>query len=278
MSNLLKARILWLGAVILGCSTTASAIELPRWQVLEFEEQAFWATAYSRIELPRPEAGDNYWEFSANSSVPGNSERVSLRFDPETGQLLSRERLSKGKRDQRLKSFDYEEGFVLRERRSPESKTQAVPLEWPLDSRKQLPYPPAATELAVTNPYLLLLLADRLQARDPGTTLEVLVHTDLNFYRARLTSGNGIPVNANYRLTGNGQTDGTRETTAVALHVQPEGELAEDDDFSLFGLTGEIILLFDRQTGLPLQVRGDAPRIGATELNLKSATLRLPAS
>ena len=46
------------------------------------------------------------------------------------------------------------------------------------------------------------------------------------------------------------------------------------DDFSLLGLQGEIILLFDRNSGLPLQIRGEAPRIGSTEINLKSATLR----
>tara|TARA_R110000823_G_scaffold119998_9_gene244386 strand:+ start:6505 stop:7341 length:837 start_codon:yes stop_codon:yes gene_type:complete len=278
MFTLPKAHAGWLGAVLFICSTAVFAIELPRWQVLEFEEQAFWATAHSRIEIPGPDAGDEYWKFSADSSVPGNSEQVSLRFDPATGQLLSRERLSKGKKDQRLKSFGYEQEFVLRERRSPEGKAATAPPEWPLDSRKQLSYPPAATELAVTNPYLLLLLADRLQAQGPGSTLEVLVHTDHNFYRARLTSGNGVPVEANYSLAGNGQTRGMRETTAVALRVTPEGELAEEDDFSLFGLSGEIIMLFDRHTGLPLQVRGNAPRIGATEINLKSATLRTPAT
>ena len=42
----------------------------------------------------------------------------------------------------------------------------------------------------------------------------------------------------------------------------------------LLGLDGEVILFFDPRTGLPLQIRGDAPRIGSTEINLKSVTMR----
>jgi hypothetical protein len=33
-------------------------------------------------------------------------------------------------------------------------------------------------------------------------------------------------------------------------------------------------LFFDRKSGLPVQVRGLAPRIGTTDINLKSVTMR----
>ena len=61
---------------------------------------------------------------------------------------------------------------------------------------------------------------------------------------------------------------------AVALQVDPEGQLAEKPDFSVLGLSGDIILFFDKVTGLPLQVRGTAPRIGDADINLKSVTPR----
>ena len=60
----------------------------------------------------------------------------------------------------------------------------------------------------------------------------------------------------------------------MAITASPEGKLEDDDDFTVLGLDGEIILLFDKATGLPLQIRGDAPRIGGTEINLKSVTMR----
>jgi hypothetical protein len=60
----------------------------------------------------------------------------------------------------------------------------------------------------------------------------------------------------------------------VAITASPEGKQEDDYDFSVLGLDGEVILLFDPKSGLPLQIRGDAPRIGSTEINLKSVTMR----
>ena len=260
-----------------GAAYASPVAALPVWQVLEFEEQAFWATAQSRLEFPDPDEDQDHWELTASSAIPENSERVIHTFEPASGQLLSRDRLSKGKQDQRLKSYTYGSDDILRERRAPEGEAGTAPGKWPVTSRKELPYPPAAQDITLTSPYMLLLLAQRLQQEGPGASREVLVHTDFNFYRARMTCGNGVPVEANYALTGDGEISGERDTLAVALRVSPEGELAEKDDFNLLGLHGEIILLFDAQTGLPLQVRGDAPRVGRMQINLKSATLRTTA-
>lgn len=254
----------------------AAANNLPAWRVLEFEEKAFWATARSRLELPGPQASAQYWEMFANSSVPGNSEQVSMRFEPGDGQLVERTRLSRGKEDRRLKSYVYKDDHILRERRTPEENTQLPPPQWPLASRQRIPYPESAEKLAVTSPYLLILLAGKLQAKGPGSSMEVLVHTDHNFYRARLTCGDGIPVPVDFTLGDGERTQGTRETLAVAMRVEPEGSLVDGDDFALLGLSGDIIVLFDRFSGLPLQVRGEAPRIGDTQINLKSATMRAP--
>ncbi len=246
---------------------------LPDWQVLEFEEKAFWATARSRLEI-LPAADDKqYWELNVLSSVVDNSEQIVVRFDPATGQALARSRLSRGK-DQRLKSYQYATDSILRERRNPGADTSMPPQQWPVSYSGKVSYPAKTDATIITEPYLLVFLAQRLQAMGVDKTMEVLVHTDLNFYRVRLTSGNGIPIDADYTVTGQGSFSGPRETLAVALQVTPEGTLAEDPDFSLLGLQGEIILFFDRSSGLPLQIRGIAPRIGATAINLRSVTMR----
>jgi hypothetical protein len=100
------------------------------------------------------------------------------------------------------------------------------------------------------------------------------VNTDLNFYRVKLTSGNGVPIKADYKVSGQEAVSGEFETVAVAIQARAEGKLEDKEDFSVLGLNGEIILFFDPKTGLPLQIRGDAPRIGSTEINLKSVTMR----
>ena len=276
MSHPHRIRFFCLGLMLASVRLTAAgadAPQLPIWQVLEFEEKAFWATARSRVEVTAAPTDEQYWELEASSSVVDNSEQVLLSIDPASGRVHKRSRLSQG-RDQRLKSFDYQTGYILRERRDPGADPAVPPGEWPVSSSKKISYPASGPDNVVTNPYVLLLLAGRLQAQGPGASAEILVHTDLNFYRVRLTCGNGIPIAVDYQVTGAGSVSGKRDTLAVVLHVSPEGTLAEKTDFSLFGLHGEIILFFDRSSGLPLQVRGIAPRIGATEINLKSVTMR----
>jgi hypothetical protein len=187
--------------------------------------------------------------------------------------LLTRTRISSGK-EQRMKSYQYEKDFILRERSNSPTDPNVPPDQWPVTNQKWVKYPASKGGITVTSPYMLMIIASQLQAQGPGNTKEVLVNTDLNFYRAKLTSGNGITVTADTKVVGGEAISGKRETVAVSIQVSPEGKLEDDDDFSLLGLQGDIIILFDRATGLPLQIRGLAPRIGSTEINLKSATMR----
>lgn len=249
---------------------------LPDWKVLEFEEKAYWATAHSRLEILAVEEDPTLWQLDVLNSVVENSEQITVRFEPATGRATTSSRVSRGK-EQRLKSYLYEADYIERVRRNPGSNAGTPPQEWPVTSSSRLAYPvlaDPAEKLPVTSPYVLIVLAQRLQAQGDGKSLDLLVHTDLNFYRVRLTSGNGVPIDANYRVNSSEAVGGKRETMAVALQVTPVHTPEPENDFSLFGLQGDIILFFDRGTGLPLQVRGMAPRIGATDINLKSATLR----
>jgi hypothetical protein len=246
---------------------------LPDWQVLEFEEKAYWATAKSRLEiLPDPD-DESLWELSVHSSVVGNSEQIEVNFEPTFGRVHTRSRFSRGK-GQRLKSYQYESNFVLRERRNPGTDPDVAAEDWPITSRREVTVPASDTNTVVTTSYLLLLLAQRLQALGPEKSQTLLVHTDLNFYRVQLTSGKGIPITVDYEVDGQGNVSGERETNAVALQFSPAGTPEDDNDFDLLGLQEDIILFFDRNSGLPLQIRGVAPRIGATKIKLKSVTMR----
>ena len=249
---------------------------MPAWQVLEFEEKAFLVTAQARIEVPQPKAGAAQWQLNMEGSVQSSFERIDVDFEPEDLRISMRERLSKG-RGARLKSWNYQEEFILRKRQTPANNSKVPPRDWPITSVLRMEYPAAASDIAVSTPYMLLLLADRLRLEGMGATEEVLVQTDRNFYRARLTVGPGERLRTDYRLNGKGRVKELRHTTTVTIEVEPEGQLPEKDDFSLLGLYGEITIYFDRDTGLPLRLRGDAPRLGTTDIDLRAATLR-PAS
>jgi len=248
---------------------------LPDWQALEFEQKSMWAVARSHLEI-LPVADDPLlWELQALNSVAENTEQISERFAAADGRVLTRSRLSRGK-DQRLKTYQYGPDFVLRQRHEPGADTAAPADTWPVSVSKEVPYPDAGGTAApfVTTPYILVLLAQRLQAQGDGKTLELLVNTDFNFYRVRLHSGQGEPIKVDYLKNGGERVRGKTTTSAVTLQATPAGTPQDKPDFSLFGLQGDISLYFDRKSGLLLQAAGEAPVIGATRINLKSVTLR----
>ena len=254
--------------------TTPASPALPAWQALEFEQQAFWATARSRIEITPLPGDEPHWQLSSDSSVTNNSEQVHLTFCSEDGRLLQRTRLSQGK-DRRYKSFDYLPDHIERVRRVPGNNADQAPREWPVSSQQQIPYPELAADQVITNAYLLLLLADRFQAGTDEST-QAIIHTDFNFYQVTMTHSAGTALEVDYQVNGGQQVTGLRDTHGVTLEVNPLGTLAEKPDFSLLGLHGRITLLYETETGVLVQLRGTAPRLGPAEINLKSVTLRTP--
>jgi hypothetical protein len=259
-------------------------VPLPDWQVLEYEQQAFWVTARSRIELTavvETEAedaaggGEQQWRLRAASSVASNREEVTVRLAASNGRALQRSRLSEG-RDKRYKSYDFLPGYLLRERRNPPADASLPPAQWPVSSSKKIPYPENVGKAAITDAYALLELAGRFLASSEPTA-EVVVSTDINFYRVQMSRGDDATIEVNYQLDGaQDAVSGARDTRAVKLQVKPVGTEQGKPDFSLLGLLEDITILFDPTTGVPLKLRGTAPRIGSTEIDLKTVTLRNP--
>jgi hypothetical protein len=248
---------------------------LPVWQVLEFEQQAFFVTARSRIELVPDSADPAHRRLTATSSVASNSEEVVVKLAAD-GSASYRSRLGRGKGDeQRYKTYRFLPDHILRVRRDSPTESTEPPCRWPVSSRKEIPYPPAADGRVVTDAYALLELAGRFLAY-PEATADVVVNTEFNFYLVHMTYSDGHPVKVNYQVTGGSARSDTRQTRGVVLAVSPLGEQLEKPDFSLLGLSGEITILFDAASMLPLQLRGTAPRIGPAEINLKTVTLREP--
>lgn len=248
---------------------------LPTWQILEYEQQAFFVTASSRLELNRDSENAGRWQLSANSSVASNSEAVVLDLAAADGRALHRSRFSKGK-EQRYKTYDFLPEHILRVRQDPPPKTTLPPAEWPVSSRHEIPYPAGAAGMVVTDAYALLDLAGRFLDSDE-TSAEVVVNTEFNFYRVQMGHSDGPAIKVSYQIDGTSAgVSGNQPTRGVTLRVSPLGELAEKPDFSLLGLdgNGDITVLFDTVNSLPLQLRGTAPRIGSAEINLKAVTLR----
>jgi hypothetical protein len=247
---------------------------LPAWQELSFEQKALWATARSRISIAPSEVAESQWLLRASSSVVSNAEEVKLTLRADSGAAIARKRLSSGK-NQRLKTYAYRPDSILRERREPGKNSGGDDSEWPITSRKTLRYPHDLGQRAVTDAYALLPLAGRF-LESGSDTMEIAVHTDHNFYLVILSRGEAREIEVNYQLNGQEKVTGTQRAQQVRLQVSPLGPEEDKADFSLLGLSGDISLLLASDSGLPLQLRGVAPRIGETSIQLKTASLREP--
>lgn len=239
---------------------SAPAPDLPRWKTLNFHEEAFWATASSRLELTNCEDNRVLWCLQATSSVVSNRENIRLSAHPG-GRLLQRERASEGS-SRRKKTWSFGMTSVTRERSEPDANG-----DWRKTSSRSLPYP--GGDPMVTDALLLLVLAapDRQQRK-------FVVNTDFNFYRVEARPGGTDSVEVEADLDGGSRL---RQVDLVTLVVEPIPPLQDNPDFALLGLSGDIVLAYDRATGIPVQVRGQAPRIGAAELTLRNLELRKPA-
>ena len=257
----------------------SAAIAMPSWQELEFEQRAWWLTVRSSVQLAPTDGSD--WDLTVSSSGGTSEESVHISFDPVTGATRGHERFSRGK-EQRYKRHRFDDSgksgkAITRERYEPGPEAAPSPVDgWKLVSRRSLPYPRLPMGTVLASPYTLLALAE--QALDlPGRTLQVYVFTDLNTYLVELSAAAEESVAVDYNITGSKQPErGEADAIMIKISAEPWGKLADKPDFNLLGLTGNINLLLDKQTRLPLELRGRAPRVGQTVLKLKSASLRDP--
>ena len=144
--------------------------------------------------------------------------------------------------------------------------------DWPVTSKRELSLPDLPEGSVISSPWLLLLLAsDALAA--PDAEARFFVHTDFNFFEvtARLTGTETLEVKT---TSGTLPAAGSHLVEVVGLQIRPLGPLADKSDFTLLGLSGDISILYDSHNQLPLQLRGQAPRIGRTQIDLKAAVLR----
>ncbi|MHA7817808.1 MAG: hypothetical protein ACX93N_15125 [Pseudohaliea sp.] len=284
MPRLLPALLCLLAAAL---APAAPAFELPPWQQLVFEQRNFWATARGEVNLKKgvaplfPESeNDPFVRLEIQNTVGSSIESIVVDLAPADGASLARWRLSRG-RDQRLKTHRYLADSILRERREPANGGTAGdgPAAfgagdggWVSSGLTRIDLPAAAEGRTIITPHALFLLLPEF-LDDPGRAGGYLVHTDLNFYRLVASPGSGETIEADFRLD-EGRVEGRRGTRVLRVRAEPLAGNPEGQDFELMGLSGDIVFLIDRVTGLPLRIRGEAPRIGGAELNLVEAHSR----
>ena len=248
------------------------------WSEVSFERHSFWVTARATVSITvrNDDRLGAVWELQVEKSIGKNRALETQLMTPGSGSLLQRSRLTSGK-NTRLKEYHYAAEKVSRIRREPDSSQDSPPARWPVSSRRDISCP-AFEEGAVLTSMPALLLVAATVVEKPGHVATVYVHGDLNFYRVRLGVVGEEQVEVDYSLAGKQQrVNGRRTAIVVGLQVDPVGPRQDDPEFSLLGLEDQVSILLDKQTRLPLQLRGRAPRIGETSISLVAADIRPPS-
>jgi len=273
------------------------------WRSLAYSRSNIWTSVSSRIVLhevsgealqpgPRPSvdaAAGPLLLLQAENQAASNLERVSSWFDPTADTLVQRCRVAYGSNDRRAQCYWYEGQTVWRERResgeagAPEASNwlEASPgavqvPDWRVSSRIELSRPatmPAAAGLV--SPMMLFPLASVAPLERPGDSHDVFVHTDRDFFRVTLRLRGRETTDVEYQATA---ADGAVRKVvgpvrALVVAVEPRAEGKARDEFTLLGMSGPLSLLLDPETRVPLAVRGRAPWVGETELQLQSVAL-----
>jgi hypothetical protein len=270
------------GSTLLALSLTAAAAATEPsndadWSELRYEAKSMWATALTKLTLATQESAKfgQVQHLQLDGSVAKNTEREIILLAPDSGAVLERERFTRGK-NQRLKQYTYAVDSVTRVRREPSANDTSPAQQWPISSQKKLKRPSSQECPVLTVIPALLKLAQTVSGA-PDKSLTTCVHSDNNFYRVQMEKNGEEQLKVNYSLA-EGKVSGKKATDVITVKVKRVGTPDGDMDFSLLGLSSPVVILVGKESGLPIQVRGKAPRIGDTQINLIAATLTPPAT
>lgn len=282
---------------MVGASVTWAGQQLltPPWAELEYAKKYLWVKARASVMLqpvvaesavagwPMPSAvkpvcpdGDSLWQMTVQSHLANSREQVLIWMDPESLQVFQRSRISEGKQ-RRMKQYRLLEQGIYRERREPLEGERGLPTDqWSKSSSVQRAFPEELPDGAsLLSPYALLVAASSGPLNQQGDSWTQYLYTDLDYLKVDMVVSGVEELAVNYKLTQNGSVREVKSDVpalVIELHVQPIGAVPEDK-FELMGLTGRVSILIDPVTRLPLQIRGSAPNMGETSIDLVRAAV-----
>ena len=157
------------------------------------------------------------------------------------------------------------------------SESRLAPGRWTREARSFTPYPRGLAEGAViTGPIGLLYAASAASLTSPGDALTVLVFVQTHVEQVTLRVDRVETVALDFQeSSGSAVRDVHEQLSALRLvassrPVDPSSESA----FRIFGLGGDVELLWDPVRRLPVEITGSVKVLGRVHVRLAAATLR----
>lgn len=205
------------------------------------------------------------------------SETGSAWFDPRTGAAFQRIRTRAGSKPNE-KKYRFTDAGVYRLRKKPgdAAAVKLGPAAWTEQKESFYPFTPLAAGCTnVTDAAVLLYFISAGATAGPNQTLCVFSKSDL--FNVRLRAHGAEVVSVDYVETAAGVSSPRRgEVQALRYQIDVETGLSSNPDarFQFLGLEGDIQILVDAETRVPIQVRGAISGVGQVALNLLALTRR----
>jgi len=213
-------------------------------------------------------------------SVSGFSRKKWLGngwFRPADGSALQRVRFKPGE-DGTKKIYRYSSDGVFRIVSEPNSSREAKlpPAEWTKSSERFFPFRGKSADCAkISDPFVLLYVLSSTPLSS-GDRSRVCVFNKKALYFATLEVAGSERVAVDYSWESAGRETrinhkiATLKVQLTARAVDPQVEAREP--FEFLGLEGEIEILVDPTSRLPVAIRGNLPSVGRLDFELSEAT------
>ena len=205
--------------------------------------------------------------------------RTQTWFQPANAAPLKRIRRQFGDKANR-KIYTYAKDQVERERADPKNKKEAKkdPADW--SKIKNSVYALAPAEFGCTSfsdSSLLLYFLSATAITETSTPLKHCFFNKKIIYHVEFRALGVERLQVNYTATqGDNVGTVTGETDSLKIQVTAQAGTAtgrEPEPFEVLKLRGSIEVHLDKESRLPLQIRGKVPNFGTIELKLREAVL-----
>ncbi len=271
------------------------------WRRLVFEGKQAMGKARTQVQLEALRAEDAATALidspHGEVEIPGNADVLLISteieakflferkkwkgwvwFLPDDGTALQRIRHKPGKgaSDKRLR---YGPDGVYRRRAEPKNKREAElgADNWTKVWNAFYGYGKSRTDCGRISDPLVLFYVVSTVGMSEGYEFEVCVFNKKELYRVVLQSAGTERLEVDYtEKRGQSKNRVKRRLDALKIRLRPrlkDPSLKEPEAFEFMGLTGDLQILLDPQTGIPVGVRGELPVAGKTDFKLSEVNL-----
>jgi hypothetical protein len=268
----------------------------PGWRSLELSAAKFLLRANTRVEarlqssaqiadslrdtpvgrpVPPPEV---VLELTHSTTGLGRESLTTLWLDPWTGAALQRTQQDSGS-DPRLRTYRFTDIGAYHYTRWPATPAEQAlpPAQWSRIEEGLRKYDAPGLVGPVTEPNGLLWLAAAAELLKPGDQVQIHAYSRRHLHRVTIEAAawRSIRVDHEERSpAGSQRRRGTVQALVLRIRGSPLDPAADAEDFELLGLRGDLELLLDPRTRVPLELHGRVRVVGQLTVRLNRVTLR----